>query len=255
VLLREIEADTAIHRLWAGTKLVAAAALSVTISFHPTWVMVAASAAVLLTATMLARVPWSAIPRPPVWFWTALFIGAALTLISGTKPELRVFGGHVGLGDLESYVLFVAIGVVLVWAGVLIGWTTSLGDVGPAIGRLLGPLRRLRVPADEWAIAIALCMRCLPLVVDEMRTLIAARRLRPTPSSDRKLLRYVDDAGGLLVAGLSVSLRRAAEMAEAMTARGGTASITQRAGGPGLGDVIATVVVAAACAAGVVVSV
>jgi hypothetical protein len=64
VLLREIEADTVIHRLWAGTKLVAAVVLSLTISFYPTWAIVAASAAVLLAATMLARVPWSAPPLP-----------------------------------------------------------------------------------------------------------------------------------------------------------------------------------------------
>jgi energy-coupling factor transport system permease protein len=177
-------------------------------------------------------------------------VGAALTLITGGKPEIRIFGGHLGVGDVESYVLFVAIGVVLIWAGVLIGWTTSLGDVGPAIGRLLRPLRRLRVPADEWAIAIALCMRCLPLIVDEMRTLIAARRLRPSPPVTHNLLRYVDEAGHLLVAGLSVSLRRAAEMAEAMTARGGTASITQRAPGPKGRDVVAMAVVVVACAAG-----
>jgi energy-coupling factor transport system permease protein len=251
VLLREIEADTVVHRLWAGTKLVAAVVLSLTISFFPVWPMVAASAAVLLVSTMLARVPWSAIPRPPGWFWAALVIGAALTLISGGKPEVRILGGHLGVGNVESYVLFVAIGVVLIWAGVLIGWTTSLGDVGPAVGRLLGPLRRFRVPADEWAIAIALCMRCLPLIVDEMRTLIAARRLRPSPPVSRNLLRYVDEAGQLLVAGLSVSLRRAAEMAEAMTARGGTASITQRAPGPKRRDAIALAIVVAVCVAGV----
>ncbi|HLI02325.1 MAG TPA: energy-coupling factor transporter transmembrane protein EcfT [Acidimicrobiales bacterium] len=250
VLLRRIEADTPVHRLWAGTKLIAAVAISVVISFFPTWPAVAVLAGLVVGTCVLARVPWSAVPRPPVWFWIALVVGAALTLASGGKPEIAVPGGHVGLGNLEAYCRLMLVGFLLVGSGLLIGWTTSLADVGPAVGRLLGPLRRLRVPADEWAVAIALCIRSLPLFVDEIRTLLAARRLRPPDTSRRGPLRFLDEAVDLLIAGLAVSLRRAAEMGEAMTARGGTGSITDRAPGPGLVDAVALLVVAGACSAG-----
>ncbi len=68
--------------------------------------------------------------------------------------------------------------VVLVTSGALIGWTTPLGEVAPALSRLGRPLRWLRLPVDEWVIAIALAIRCLPLLIDEIRILGAARRLR-----------------------------------------------------------------------------
>jgi energy-coupling factor transport system permease protein len=252
--LRQIEADTPVHRLWAGTKLVAAAGLSLTVSLSPSWPTVAASALVLIGGSVLARVPWSAVPRPPLWFWVALLAGAVLTVISGGAPEIAVGAVHIGLGNLASYALFTAVSFLLVGAGVLIGWTTPLGDLGPAIGRLLAPLRLLRVPTDEWAIAIALCIRSLPLLMDEIRTLLAARRLRPSPSSRHGLLRHVDEAGEILLAMLSVSLRRATEMGEAMTARGGTASITGRAPGPRGRDAVAILVVACVCGGGVFLS-
>ena len=67
---------------------------------------------------------------------------------------------------------------MLVVSAALVGWTTQLGAVAPALARLARPLRVLRLPVDEWIVAIALALRCLPLLIDEMRTLAAARRLR-----------------------------------------------------------------------------
>lgn len=250
VLFRRIEADTPIHRLWAGTKLVAAMGVSIVISFFPTWPAVAVLAGLMVGAALIARIPRTALPRPPWWFWAGLVLGALLTLASGGSPNVMIGGARVGLGNLESYCRLLAVGLLLIGSGMLVGWTTSLAEVGPAVGRLLSPLRRLHVPADEWAVAIALCVRSVPLLVDEIRTLLAARRLRPRPAIRTHPLRLLDDGADLLVAGLAVSLRRAAEMGEAMTARGGTASITARDAGPRLRDAVAIVVVAGACGLG-----
>lgn len=250
VFLRRVEADTPVHRLWAGTKLVAAAAVSVVISFFPTWPAVAVLAALVVGAALLARIPRSALPRPPLWFWLAMLVGALLTMVSGGRPYGVIAGTRVGFGNLEGYGRLLAVGFLLIGSGMLVGWTTSLADVGPAVGRLLRPLRRLHVPAEEWAAAIALCIRSVPLLVDEIRTLLAARRLRPRDTTRPAPLRLLDEGVDLLVAGLAVSLRRATEMGEAMTARGGTASITARDVGPRLRDVVAILVVAAACGLG-----
>ncbi len=250
VLLRQVDADTPVHRLWAGSKLLAAAALSITVSLVPTWPAIAVTVALFVGTCLLARVPWGAVPRPPLWFWVLLVVGAVLTVFSGGRPEVAVAGGHVGLGNVDSYARFTVVSFILVGAGMIIGWTTPLGDIGPAVGRLLRPLKPLRVPVEEWATAIALCIRSLPLLVEEIRTLMAARRLRPTPPARQGLLHWVDEAGDLMVAALSVALRRAAEMAEAMTARGGTAAITARAPGPRARDAVALAIVAGACTAG-----
>jgi energy-coupling factor transport system permease protein len=249
VLLRKVDVDTPVHRLWAGSKLLGAVGVSLTVSLVPTWSAIGVMVALLLTTTLIARIPRSAVPHPPLWFWVVILGGAVLTVFSGGPPEIVVGGAHIGLGNLDSYVKFTLVSFVLLGAGALIGWTTSLGDIGPAVGRLLRPLRALRVPAEEWATAIALCVRSLPLLIEEVRTLIAARRLRPKPEVRQGALGSVDEAGDLLVAALSVSLRRAAEMAEAMTARGGTGSITARAPGPKRRDMVALSVIAGACSA------
>jgi energy-coupling factor transport system permease protein len=250
VLLRKVDADTPIHRLWAGTKLLGAVGVSLTVSIVPTWPAIGIMAVFLLACGLLGRVPRRAVPRPPIWFWLVIGFGALLTVFSGGRPEIAVGGARIGLGDLDLYARFTLVSLVLLGVGALIGWTTSLGDIGPAVGQLLRPFKIVRLPAEEWATAIALCIRSLPLLVEEVRTLIAARRLRPKPPARQGVLGGLDEAGDLLVAALSVSLRRAAEMAEAMSARGGTASITARGPGPRRRDAVALAVLAGACSAG-----
>jgi len=133
--------------------------------------------------------------------------------------------------------------LVLIASGAIIGWTTRLGDVAPALQRMIGPLRRLRMPVDEWIVAIALAIRCLPLLIDESRTLNAARRLRThdehgNPTSGGRTTRgLIDESLDLLAAAIVASVRRARDLAEAIIARGGTGgSVSEGRSAPGVLD-------------------
>ncbi|MGH9056758.1 MAG: CbiQ family ECF transporter T component [Acidimicrobiales bacterium] len=251
-LLREIQVDSPVHRLWAGTKLVSVGGLSVVLSYFPSWGAIGLVFCLLLASTLLAHVPRGAWPRVPVWFWATLVVTGGLASVAGGSPHVRVAGVILGLGGLDAYCRFVAVGACLLFAAAVVGWTTPLGEIAPAVARLLSPLRLVRVPVDEAAVAVALCVRSLPLLVSEMRTLYAARRLRPPPPRPEdatSLGRWLDELVDLLVAALAVSMRRAGELAEAITVRGGTGLIAARTRRPGWGDVVALVVVACVCAA------
>jgi energy-coupling factor transport system permease protein len=253
-LLREIKVDSPVHRLWAGTKLLAVAGMSVTLSYFPSWGCIGLIAALLLITTQLARVPSGAWPRPPFWFWVTLLVTGALASIAGGPPHVTVGSVVLGLGGLDSYCRFVSVGILLLFAAAVMGWTTPLAEIAPAVAQLMGPLRRLRVPVDEWAVAVALCVRSLPLLLGEMRTLVAARRLRPPPPRPGRsvLERWLDELVDLLVAALAVSARRSGELAEAITARGGTGLIAARVRKPAWRDGIAMLLVAGVCYAATV---
>jgi len=132
--------------------------------------------------------------------------------------------------------------VVLLAAALLVGWTTPLGDVAPALARLAAPARWLRLPVDEWVVAVGLAIRCLPLLIDETRTLVAVRRLRrrrvaTRGSPIRATLRVVGvEAHDLLATAVVVALRRARDLADAIDARGGIGAPSGTAPGPGLAD-------------------
>jgi energy-coupling factor transport system permease protein len=172
----------------------------------------------------------------PWWFWLAMVAGGLINVPIGAEAVLR-------------YVQITVFGLVLLGASFVIAWTTALNEIAPAVATLCAPLRKLRLPVDEWAVAIALSLRSLPLLMEEMRVLRAGRRLRPKGGASHN----PRDNGliDIITAVMSISTRRAGELAEAITARGGTGQLTAYPARPGRADVIAALVVAVVMAGSV----
>jgi energy-coupling factor transporter transmembrane protein EcfT len=249
-LLRLIPGDTAMHRLWAGTKLVGLAILSIAATIHPSWITLAAVAIVIAAGMIVARIPRGAAPRLPTWFVVFVLFGGFLSVWSTAPPTVSVQGIVLSLGGLEDWARFLLLAVVLVTGAALIGWTTPAGELAPALSRLVRPFRWLPLPIDEWLVAIALSLRCFPLLVDEIRTLVAVRRLRgrlpdgPRRRSIRRELHaQLREAIDLLTAALVASLRRAREMADAIEARGGFGAFADSHDRPRMTDWFVIVVV------------
>jgi len=236
-LLRVVPGSSGLHRLWAGTKLLCLVAIALTLSVRPTWPVIGAMAGVVALGVGASRIPIGAVPRLPRWFWIAIALSAALAATAGGPPQLHLAGQSIGFGALADWARASVIAAVVITGAALVSWTTPVGEVAPAFRRLGAPLRVVRLPVDEWSAAIGLSFRCLPLLIDEVRTLAAVRRLRaphapPVEHSRRGLRKLVDDQMGLLLAALIVALRRAAELATAIEARGGLGVTSADRSGP-----------------------
>ncbi|HEX5267323.1 MAG TPA: energy-coupling factor transporter transmembrane protein EcfT [Acidimicrobiales bacterium] len=223
-LFRYVPRDTPVHRLWAGTKIVGIVAIGVVISLKPTWAVGGLVFAVMAATMALARVPVGALPRFPMWFWIGVGITAISAGLAGGKPDIHLGGLTIGLGGLDQWGRFTLIVLIFIWSASLVGWTTRGGELTPALATLAAPARLVRVPVDEVALVVALAVRCMPLLIDEMRTLWAARRVRnpPQPDTLRELFGQLND---ILVTALVSSARRAQEMADAIEARGGVGQV------------------------------
>ncbi|RJO78829.1 energy-coupling factor transporter transmembrane protein EcfT [Nocardia panacis] len=232
VLLREVPTAGPVHRLWAGTKMLSVFLISLLVMFLPTWPVLGVLVGFLIAVGVFARVPLGALPRLPIWFWGMLLLGALINAPVGIDAVLR-------------YAQVMFLGLSLIAASLLVAWTTPMGEIAPALATLGAPLRKVRLPVDEWAVVIALTLRGLPLLIEEMRVLRAARKLRP---KDRLLQRATENPlVDILTAAMAVSTRRAGELGEAITARGGTGQLTAHPTAPGPRDVVAFAVVIAVC--------
>ncbi len=243
-LLRYIPGTSPVHRLWAGTKLIMMAALGMIIALRPSWPVIGLIAGFVGVCMVIARIPPGAAPRLPRWFWYGLLIGAALTMQSHEAPFMAVAGVRLSLGGLLEWLRLTSVSMTMFATAALLGWTTPLSDVAPALDRLMAPLRRLRLPVDEWVATVALAIRCLPLLVDEIRTLLAVRRLRAAagPAQPRRpaaLARHARCATELLCTAIVTCLRRAAEMTDAITARGGFGAVSHQPARPRRADAAA----------------
>jgi energy-coupling factor transport system permease protein len=252
VLLRPVPGRTVVHDLWAGTKLIAVAAIGVLLTFYPGWVPIGAVAALVLITAWLARIPRGALPSIPRWLWFLLMLGGVTAALAGGSPVIALFGQDLGLGGLLKFLRITALSIVLLALGGMVSWTTNVAEIAPAVAKLGRPLRRLRIPVDEWAVALALALRAFPMLIDEFRTLYAARSLRPKPvltTRRARRRRWAFEVIDLIAAAVIVALRRADEMGDAITARGGAGQISAAPAGPKLRDWVALSLVLVVCGA------
>jgi energy-coupling factor transport system permease protein len=248
VLLRPVPGRTVIHEMWAGTKLIVVFALGVLLTFYPGWVPIAAVGVMVGVAAWLAHIPRGTLPSVPKWLWLLLILGGVTAAFSGGTPVIALGSVHLGLGGLLYFLRVTALSIVLLGLGAMVSWTTNVSEFAPAVATLGKPLRRLRIPIDDWAVALGLALRAFPMLIDEFHVLYAARKLRPRPvltSRRAKRRRWGLEMVDLLAAAITVALRRGDEMGDAIAARGGTGQISAAPSGPKTRDWVTFAVVVA----------
>jgi energy-coupling factor transport system ATP-binding protein len=250
VLLRPVPGRSVIHELWAGTKLLVTFGVSVLLTLYPGWVTIGLVAALVAAGAWLAHIPRGVLPSLPRWLPVLLVIVGITATLAGGSPQIQLGTVTLGLGGLLEFLRLTALSVVLLGMGALVSWTTNVAEIAPAVATLGRRLRPLRIPVDDWSVALALALRTFPMLIDEFRVLHAARRLRlqSTPRArGRRLRRLVPDAVDLIVAVITVTLRRADEMGDAITARGGTGQISAAPSRPNRTDWVALSIASAVC--------
>lgn len=226
--------DSAMTRLWPGTKIVCLAALSTALLLWPTWSAVASIGAVLLVGSLVARVPPSALPRVPMILWSGVAGG--------------LMGAWLG-GGLWILVRSLLVATVVVWGSSLLVWTTPLERMVPALRVLLTPLGWLRVPVDEWVTTMGFVLRGLPEMRDQTSAVVDAAKLRSggsPPAGWRAAMRLAVD---VTTASLSAASRRASDTGRAMTLRGGVPGVRREPVRLGWPDLVAAVATAVAIVA------
>jgi len=254
VVLRPVPGSSVVHDLWAGTKLLAVLGISILLTLYPGWIAIGLVAALVLTAARLAHIPRGVLPNVPHWLWILLMLGGFSAAFAGGSPIVQLAGVPIGLGGLLNFLRITTLSFVLLGLGAMVSWTTNVAEIAPAVATLGRPLRWLRIPVDEWAATIALALRAFPMLIEEFRVLYAARRLRPKRVADSRRARrrrVAREAVDLITAALTVTLRRADEMGDAITARGGIGQISADPSRPKRADWIAIAITVVVCAAAV----
>jgi energy-coupling factor transport system permease protein len=255
VLLVPVPGRSTIHDLWAGTKLLVVFGVSVLLTFYPGWVTIATAGALVFAAVRIARIPRGVLPSIPRWLWIVLAVGFFSAALAGGSPKISIAGLDIGLGGALNFLRITALSIVLLGLGALVSWTTNVAEIGPALATLGRPFRMLRIPVDEWAVALALALRAFPMLIDEFQVLYAARRLRPKRIPKSRMARrrrHAVELIDLMAAAITVTLRRGDEMGDAITARGGTGQLSANPVRPKLADWLTIAITITASAAAVV---
>jgi energy-coupling factor transport system ATP-binding protein len=218
LVFRAVPGTSALHRLGPATKIGVLAAATIASLVVPEWPTIAVLAVLLAAGVAAARLPLTVVPRIP---WPV----AAILAVGG--------GAAAAGGGIVLYVQSMLLTVLFFGLSLLLVWTTRVEELPAAFTRVASPLRRLGVPVNEWAYTVTFAVRTLPLLRDEFRVLIAARRLRgPARAASRRAraLARCRELLDLVIAVVASAGRRASDLGRTATQRGGMRSFHH---GPG----------------------
>ena len=177
--------------------------------------------ALLLLGVWLSRVRPGYIFKRMRLLLLLVCLAAILTLLFTPGATLATLGPFVITSDGAWVVVgFSSIFVLIFLASQLVALTTSPVALAEGIALLLRPLRRFRLPADEFALMTLVALRFLPLLIDETDQLIKAQQARGVSFSEGSLRKRSRALVALLAPMLHGALRRAGELAVALESRG-----------------------------------
>lgn len=135
---------------------------------------------------------------------SALPIGPIILTYDGVWAEVTIF------------VVF----LTLFASSILLTMTTSPIALIEGLTRLLAPLRWLRLPVDDFALMLLIALRFIPTLIEEVELLIKAQTSRGADYTHGSIRERLQSLIALFVPFISSTLRRAADLATALDARG-----------------------------------
>jgi len=211
-----------LHELDARAKILATTALAVALFLVDSVAgfLVVAAAIVLLVAA--SRVPPGAFFRllRPVALIVALTVVFQVFFSRGGSTLFEWGFLEIHSGGLRMGIFLALRILLLVSAAGLLTTTTAPVALADGIEDLLSPLEKLRFPAHEVAMMMAIALRFIPTLQEEAQKITKAQAARGADLSEGGLLKRVRATLPVLIPLTIGAFRRADELAEAMESRG-----------------------------------
>jgi energy-coupling factor transport system permease protein len=145
-----------------------------------------------------------------------------LWLTSGSGANQHVTLGPIAVTQLGIWISVAGFSVffTLYLASLLMTMTTLPVALVEGITILLEPLRRLKLPVDDFALMVLLALRFIPTLLEEAQQLMRAQMARGADITQGTLRERMQSLVMFFLPLISGVMRRAAELAVALEARG-----------------------------------
>ena len=122
-------------------------------------------------------------------------------------------------GIYNAVFMAVRITVLIVGTSLFLTYTTTPIQLTDAIERLLGPLKKIKVPVHEFAMMMTIALRFVPTLMEETERIMSAQKARGADFTNGSLVKRARALIPILVPLFVSSFRRADELATAMECR------------------------------------
>jgi len=223
--------DSFFHKIDPRTKIIGVSAFVIALFLVGNFAGLALMAVGLLAGIALTGIPaawlWRGV-RPIVLLLVLTFLFQVF--LSGGEELLRLGPLPVYRDGVLNGAFLAARLVLLVLAGSVLTFTTPPVLLTDALGRLMSPLARIRIPVYDLALMMTIALRFIPTLVMETDRIIKAQKARGALAASGGSLARARGILPVMVPLFVMSFRHADELALAMESRcwRGGAGRTQR---------------------------
>ena len=212
--------NTPIHRLDPRTKLIWVV-LYIVALFSAQWlVSYGLVLALLITVVALSKIQFKVILKSmkPLLFIILLTGLLNLFYTQGT-PLVSFWIFTISREGIFSAVFMVLRISMLITGTFMLTYTTSPISLTDGLERLLGPLKKIKVPVHELTMMMCIALRFIPTLIEETDKIISAQKARGADFETGSIFSRAKALIPILVPLFISSFRRADELAVAMECR------------------------------------
>lgn len=212
--------ESILHRLDPRTKIISVFVLMILI-----FAADSAAAYIFLTLMTCAAVGVSKIPtltvlkalKPISWIILFTFIIHLFTHNGEVLAEFWIFK-LTDEGLIFGVLISLRLILIMIFSS-LLTFTTSPIQLTDALENLLSPLKKIGVPAHEFAMMMTIALRFIPTLLEELDKIVKAQKSRGVDFESGNFFNRLKNFVPVLVPLFLSSFRRADELAMAMEAR------------------------------------
>ena len=214
-------ADSILHKLDPRVKLTATLIFITALFVAKGWPGYLAATVFLAMVIKLSKVPFSFMVRGLKAIVMILMITVIfnLFLTPGERILVQVWKLKITDTGLRTAVFMAIRLIYLIVGSSVMTLTTTPNDLTDGLERLMGPLKKLRVPVHEVAMMMSIALRFIPILVEETDKIMKAQIARGADFENGNLIQKAKNLVPLLVPLFISAFRRANDLAMAMEAR------------------------------------
>ncbi len=225
-MLREItlgqyyQTDSIIHRLDPRVKLVTTICYIISLFIVDNLVGYLIAGLFLALVIKLSKVPPRFIVRGMKSIIFLLIIAVVFNLFLTPGEAIFTFWKLKITKEGIRLAVFMAIRLIfLIMGSSVMTLTTTPNNLTDGMEKLLGPLRKLKVPVHEIAMMMSIALRFIPILLEETDKIMKAQIARGADFESGNLIKKAKSLVPLLVPLFISAFRRANDLAMAMEAR------------------------------------
>jgi len=212
-------ADSILHKIDPRVKLIGTFAFIVSLFIFKSYYGYILAAIFLFGVIKLSKVPLLYILRGLKAVVVLLLFTFTFNLFLPGREILRIGFLKVTAEGLENAIRMAIRLTFLILGSSLMTFTTTPNHLTDGLERVMGPLRKIKVPVHEISMMMSIALRFIPILMEETDKIMKAQMARGADFESGGLLKRAKSLVPLLVPLFVSAFRRANDLAMAMEAR------------------------------------